>query len=132
MTRTKPLACLLAPLLTCNALVASPREATPPSKLQHLDATFLTLNAENNRVTYRDAGGDVRTMPVSSSAALGKLRRLPGGQRVVLKYRVTTPGTEPTVEDVAKQANWKKRGIVLGALGGLVVMFWSMSWSDPL
>jgi hypothetical protein len=53
---------------------------------------------------------------VASPAALEKVARLHGGQKVVFSCRSTAASGETVVWDVKKKANWWKRGIILGVI----------------
>lgn len=111
-------ACVLAFILTGPKTFGATNsgvDALPDSR--RIDATFLTLDAANSRVTYREErGGEIKTMAVSSTTALEKLARLHSGQKVVLRYRLTAPANEPAVDDVKKKPNWWKRGIILSVV----------------
>jgi len=79
-----------------------------------IDVIFLSVEAANSRVTYREARtGGVKTSPVSSPDALEKLARFRQGQKVVFTYRVADDVSETVIEDVGTKANWWKRGAII-------------------
>jgi hypothetical protein len=107
------------------------RAATPSDDgdTQSIQATFIALDVATGRVTYRPVDADgLRTSPVSSRATVDEFVKMHGGEKVVLKCRVTQPGGEVTVDDVKKKRGWLKRGIVLGVVVAVIVAFFTADW----